>query len=99
MDEVQIAAWRETVEPRAAAKYVEMWGCENISEGVGGIKTPMLIIAAEKDAPPFQAAALNTSTLPFYPNRRLVSLGECGHYPMQEQPPLLATLIERFLSE
>ncbi len=42
--------WWETVEPRAAAKYVEMWGRENISEGVGGIKTPMLIIAAEKDA-------------------------------------------------
>jgi pimeloyl-ACP methyl ester carboxylesterase len=95
----KLRRWRETVEPRPAAKYVEMWGCENISEGVGGIKTPMLIIAAEKDAPPFQAAALNTSTLPFYPNGRLVSLSECGHYPMQEQPPLLATLIERFLSE
>ena len=76
-----------------------MWGRENISEGAGGIKTPMLIIAAEKDAPPFQPAALNTSTLPFYPNGRLVSLGECGHYPMQEQPPLLATLIERFLTD
>jgi pimeloyl-ACP methyl ester carboxylesterase len=95
----KLRRWRETVEPRAAAKYVEMWGCENVSEGVGGIKTPMLIIAAEKDAAPFQAAALNTSTLPFYPNGRLVSLGACGHYPMQEQPPLLATLIERFLSE
>jgi pimeloyl-ACP methyl ester carboxylesterase len=46
-----------------------------------------------------EAAALNRSTLPFYPNSRLVSLGECGHYPMQEQPPLLATLIERFLSD
>jgi 3-oxoadipate enol-lactonase len=95
----KLRRWRETVEPRAAAKYVGMWGCENISEGGGGIKTPMLIIAAEKDAPPFQAAALNTSTLPFYPNGRLVSLDDCGHYPMQEQPPLLATLVERFLSE
>ena len=64
-----------------------------------GIKTPVLIIAAERDAPPFQADALNTSTLPFYPNGRLVSLSECGHYPMQELPPQLATLIERFLSE
>jgi pimeloyl-ACP methyl ester carboxylesterase len=52
-----------------------------------------------RDTPPFQAEALNTSMLPFYPNARLVSLCECGHYPMQEQPPLLATLIERFLSE
>jgi pimeloyl-ACP methyl ester carboxylesterase len=56
----KLRRWRETVEPRAAAKYVEMWGRENISEGVGGIKTPMLIIAAEKDAPPFQAAVTSS---------------------------------------
>ena len=95
----KLRRWRETAEPHASAKYVEMWGRESISESARGIKTPMLIIAAEKDAPPFQAAALNTSMLPFYPNGRLVSLGECGHYPMQEQSPLLATLIERFLNE
>ena len=37
--------------------------------------------------------------LPFYPNARLISLSESGHYPMQEQPPLLVTEIERFLGE
>lgn len=95
----KLQRWRETAEPHAAARYVEMWGRENISEGARGIKTPILIIAADRDAPPFQAGALSTSLLPFYPNGRLVSLSECGHYPMQEQPPLLATLIERFLSE
>jgi 3-oxoadipate enol-lactonase len=95
----KLRRWRETAEPHAVAKYVEMWGRENISESARGIKTPVLIIAAERDAPPFQADALNTSTLLFYPNGRLVSLSECGHYPMQELPPQLATLIERFLSE
>ena len=59
----------------------------------------MLVVAAAQDAPPFQAAALVASMLPYYPNARLVSLGESGHYPMQEQPPLLATVVERFLSE
>jgi 3-oxoadipate enol-lactonase len=95
----KLRRWRETAEPHAAAKYVEMWGRENISAGASGIKTPILIVAAERDAPPFQADALKTSTLPYYPNGRLVSLSECGHYPMQEMPPLLASLIERFLSE
>ena len=95
----KLRRWRETAEPHAAAKYVEMWGREDISEGASGIKTPMLIVAADRDAPPFRADALNTSTLPVYPNGRLVSLSECGHYPMQELPPLLATLIERVLSE
>ena len=59
----------------------------------------MLIVAAAQDAPPFQIAALEVSMLPYYPNARLMSLGESGHYPMQEQPPLLATEAERFLGE
>ncbi len=95
----KLRRWRETAEPAAAARYVEMWGREDISTGARGIGTPMLIVAADRDAPPFQAGALNTSMLPFYPNARLVSFSECGHYPMQEQPPLLAAVIERFLSE
>ena len=93
----KLRRWRETASPEAAAKYVEMWGATEISEGARGIATPMLIVAAAQDAPPFQAAALEASMLPFYPNARLISLGESGHYPMQEQPPLLATAVERFL--
>ena len=95
----KLRRWRETASPAAVAKYVEMWGATEISQGARGIKTPMLIVAAAQDAPPFQAAALEASMLPFYPNARLISLGESGHYPMQEQPPLLATAIERFLGE
>jgi pimeloyl-ACP methyl ester carboxylesterase len=95
----KLRRWRETVSPVAAAKYVEMWGCSDISSGARGLETPMLIVAAAQDAPPFQAAALEISMLPYYPNARLMSLSESGHYPMQEQPPLLATAVERFLSE
>lgn len=94
----KLRRWRETVSPAAAAKYVELWGCTDISQEARGIATPMLIVAAEQDAPPFQPDALQDSMLPFYPQARLVSLKESGHYPMQEQPPLLATWIERFLA-
>lgn len=95
----KLRRWRETASPTAAAKYVELWGCSDISQNARGLETPMLVVAAAQDAPPFQAAALEASLLPYYPNARLVSLSESGHYPMQEQPPLLATLVERFLSE
>jgi 3-oxoadipate enol-lactonase len=95
----KLRRWRETVNPAAAAKYVEMWGCSDISQNARGLETPMLVVAAAQDAPPFQPAALEASMLPYYPNARLMSLGESGHYPMQEQPPLLATMVERFLSE
>jgi len=36
--------------------------------------------------------------LPYYSNAKLISLSECGHYPMQEQPPLFATVVERYLT-
>jgi pimeloyl-ACP methyl ester carboxylesterase len=93
----KLRRWRETAAPAAVAKYVELWGCTDISQGARGIETPMLIVAAAQDAPPFQAAALEKSMLPYYPHARLISLGESGHYPMQEQPPFLMTILERFL--
>jgi len=95
----KLRRWRETAQPEAAAKYVEMWGCTDISARAHGTATPILIIAAAQDSPMFQAAALEAAMLPYYPNAKVVSLGESGHYPMQEQPPLLATLLERFLGE
>jgi hypothetical protein len=35
--------------------------------------------------------------VPFYPQAQVVSIGESGHYPMQEQPPMMASMVERFL--
>lgn len=57
-----------------------------------------LIVAAAQDAPPFQAAALEASMLSYYPNAQIMSFAGSGHYPVQEQPPMLTTAIERFLS-
>jgi 3-oxoadipate enol-lactonase len=95
----KLTRWRETASPAAAAKYVDLWGCSSISQDARGLETPMLIVAAAQDGSPFQVSALEASMLPWYPNAKVVSLGESGHYPMQEQPPLLATLIEKFLSD
>jgi pimeloyl-ACP methyl ester carboxylesterase len=94
----KLRRWRETADPEALAKYVDLWGCTDISSGARGISVPMLIVGAAQDAPPFQASALEASTLPFYLNARLISL-DSGHYPMQELPPLLTTALERFLGE
>jgi pimeloyl-ACP methyl ester carboxylesterase len=95
----KLRRWRETAAPEAVAKYVELWGCGDVSPGAREMKTPMLIVAGDQDAPPFQPGALQSSMLPYYPNAKMIALAESGHYPMQEQPPLLATVIERFLGE
>jgi 3-oxoadipate enol-lactonase len=93
----KLRRWRETADAEAAAGYVELWGRSAIVPAAGEMETPMLIIAAGQDAPPFQARALEASMLPHYRNARVISLEESGHYPMQEQPPRLVTEIERFL--
>lgn len=95
--ELKLRRWRENVEPQAAAKYVELWGCTDVSNGAREVDAPMLIVAAEQDSPPFRPEAIEGSMLPFYKNARLFALAESGHYPMQEQPAMLATVIERFL--
>jgi pimeloyl-ACP methyl ester carboxylesterase len=92
----KLRRWRETASPAAAAKYVELWGCSDISQAARGIATPMLIVAAAQDAPPFP---LEASMRPYYPNAKIISIEESGHYPMQEQPPFLATMIEEFLGQ
>jgi pimeloyl-ACP methyl ester carboxylesterase len=94
----KLSKWRETAAPQAVAKYVELWACTDISKNASEMKLPILIVAGEQDAPPFQPQALEKTMLPFYSNGNLMALSGSGHYPMQEQPPLLATMIERFLS-
>ena len=95
----KLTRWRETASPVAVASYVTLWACTDISDRANGIDTPMLIIAGAQDALPFQMAALKASMLPYYPSATLLQFGESGHYPMQEQPPLLMTTVERFLGQ
>lgn len=90
--------WGEVAERAAVAAYVDMYCKTDISEKARGVQTPMLIVAAEQDASPFRAESLAQTMLPYYPNAEIATLHECGHYPMQEMPPLLATLLERFLT-
>lgn len=89
--------WREN-DPKAVAEYAVMWGRADISADARRVKAPMLVIAGEHDAPHFRAAALKDSMIPLYPEAQFFSMEGSAHYPMQEQPPLLVTVMERFLS-
>ena len=90
--------WRETADPDVAAAYVDVYGRTDISADAKQVKTPLLVVAAEEDAPPFRLAALQPIMRSFYPDAEFVSLPACGHYPMQEMPPLLVSHVERYLA-
>ena len=97
--ELKAKRWGECAERKAVAAYVDMYGRTDISGGARRVTTPMLLVAAEQDAPPFRKAELERTMLPYYPHAEIVTLLESGHYPMQEQPPLMATCMERFLRQ
>ena len=95
----KLRSWREAANPEAAARYVDMWGCTDISEEAKNVLVPMLIVACLEDSLPFVPDSLEKTMMPFYSKARMYKIVEAGHYPMQEQPPMMATIIERFLIE
>ncbi len=61
------------------------------------IAVPVLAVTGEKDAEPMRSAAVTNGLSPLCEHLVVTPLADCGHYPMQEAPPLLVTIVERFL--
>lgn len=59
--------------------------------------TPLLVIGSRQDPPGFQEPHLRQTFGEWYPNVEFAFVTDAGHYPMQEAPIYLATLIEQFL--
>lgn len=58
----------------------------------------MLAIVGENDAS-LTPAVMQATYLASYPNASLEVLANCGHYPMDEVPIILTTVVERFLRD
>lgn len=92
-----VKASRETSTVEAYRGYLPSWAREDFSEEAKGLKTPMRVIVGEFD-PKLNPEVMGQTFLAWYPNAELHVLGNCGHYPMQEAPVRLATVIEEFLA-
>lgn len=88
-----------TSSPAALRAYYRMWLETDFSREVreAHIATPMLVIGGRQDLPGFQEEHLRRTFGAWYPAVEFAFIAESGHYPMQETPVLLASLIERFL--
>ena len=82
----------------AYAGYLNAWAKENFAEEVNGLETPTLVCIGEHDLA-FTKEAMEGTYLSWLPNSRLEIIANAGHYPMQEAPVNLATVMEAYIKE
>lgn len=83
--------------PEAFAGYLVAWAKTDFADRVKGREVPFLVVVGETD-PALTADFMKATYMEWFPNAKLVSLPNAGHYPMFETPVALATEIERFLA-
>lgn len=94
---VKVERWRATADPAAAAAYVTMFGRDGLPDPSARVAAPLLAVTGERDMEVMRAGAVRDLISPICEALAVVPLADCGHYPMQEAPPLLVTVVERFL--
>jgi pimeloyl-ACP methyl ester carboxylesterase len=76
--------------------YLNAWVKENFVEETIGLETPTLVCIGEHDLA-FSKETMESTYLEWLPNSKLEIIANSGHYPMQEAPVNLATIIETFI--
>jgi pimeloyl-ACP methyl ester carboxylesterase len=88
----------ESADPAAFAAYLTAWTQTDISAAIKGLPIKVLAIVGENDAS-LTPDVMRATYLASYPNATLEVLANCGHYPMDEVPVNLTTVMERFLRD
>lgn len=88
---------RATRAPEAARGYLEMFTRHDFSAEAGLIAVPFLVICGRYDLPPERIDAQRKTFSQWHENIEFVEI-ETGHYPMQEMPVMLQTLMDGFMS-
>lgn len=90
--------WHERASPEAAAGYVAMFGRDGMPDPTGKVGVPVLAVTGEQDAEAMRSAAVTKHLSPLCDRLTVSPITDSGHYPMQETPPLLVGIVERFLA-
>ncbi|MFA6954411.1 MAG: alpha/beta hydrolase [Thermoanaerobaculia bacterium] len=90
-----------TASTAALKGYFQMWLETDFSAEArsASIQTPMLVIGGRQDLPGFQEEHLRSTFGAWYPHIEFEFITDAGHYPMQETPVYLASLLERFITK
>ena len=88
----------ESTTMNAFSGYLDAWAKENFADDVMGLETPTLICLGEHDLA-FSKETMEATYLKWLPNSELKIIANAGHYPMQEAPINLATVMEDFINK
>jgi 3-oxoadipate enol-lactonase len=88
--------WIACANPEAVATYAAMFAQRGLPDTKTPVLAPTLAVTGERDIEVMRRESVTTLLAPLCRQLAVVPLADCGHYPMQEAPPLLAAIIERF---
>jgi pimeloyl-ACP methyl ester carboxylesterase len=88
--------WSACADPDAVAAYAAMFARRGLPDLATPIASPVLAVTGERDIEVMRREGVTKFLAPLCPQLTVTSLADCGHYPMQEAPPLLAAIVERF---
>lgn len=93
----KVRRWRETSETEARLAYLEMFSNTDFSSKMTGLKTPVLVVVGLHDAEANSLDVIKKTILSWCSNAEHALVENAGHYPTQETPVYLATLIDAYL--
>jgi pimeloyl-ACP methyl ester carboxylesterase len=77
--------------------YLKSSAEQGFLEDIRGNQTPMLVIVGEFDMEPFTEPTARDTFLQWYPKAELAVCRNAGHYPQQEAPVYVASVMNEFL--
>ncbi len=89
--------WRVCAQPEAVAAYAAMFARDGLPDPTAKIAVPVLAVTGEQDAEIMRGEAVTRLLSPLSEQLVVMPIADSGHYPMQEAPPLLVAIVERFL--
>lgn len=95
--EFKIRQHRATRDRAAQWGYLKSLTEQGFLAAVRGNLTPMLVIVGEFDMEPFTEVTARATFLQWYPNAELCVCRNAGHYPQQEAPVFVASVMNEFL--
>jgi pimeloyl-ACP methyl ester carboxylesterase len=89
---------RASTTENAFTGYLNAWAKEDFADETKGLETPTLVCIGEHDLA-FSKEAMEGTYLAWLPNAQLEIIANAGHYPMQEAPVNLVTIMEDFINK